>query len=141
MAHLCGLPVIQTAQGSSESFHHVQFCQYNEPLFFVNFQVFANDSDVSSNAYVTYSLVPDVNNHSLDFSISPVNGSIVSAKQLDRETIGEYYLTVKAENDAVQTERRFVCYNTAEPPEHTGVYRMKFSRIFCFFATLPMYDL
>ncbi|XP_020621470.1 cadherin EGF LAG seven-pass G-type receptor 2-like [Orbicella faveolata] len=69
-------------------------------------QVFANDSDATSNAYVTYSLVPDVNNHSLDFSISPVNGTIRSAKQLDRETISEYYLTVKAENDAVQSQRR-----------------------------------
>lgn len=62
---------------------------------------------------MTYSLVPDVNNHSLDFSISPVNGTIRSAKQLDRETISEYYLTVKAENDAVQSQRRFVCYQTA----------------------------
>lgn len=137
MAHLCGLPVIHAAQGSSKSIHHVQFVNQNEPLF-LYFQVFANDSDISSNAYVTYSLVPDVNNHSLDFSISPVNGSIRSAKQLDRETIGEYYLTVKAENAAVQTERRFVCYKTAELTEHT-VYRMKFCHNF-FFAILLVHD-
>lgn len=78
------------------------------PCFFFC-QVYANDSDATSNAYVTYSLVPDVNHHSVDFSISPVNGTIKSAKQLDRETISEYYLTVKAENDAAQIQTRFVC--------------------------------
>ena len=81
------------------------------PFFFIC-QVYANDSDATSNAFVTYSLVPDVNHHSLDFSISPVNGTIRSVKQLDRETISEYYLTVKAENDAAQSQRRFVCCET-----------------------------
>ena len=72
-------------------------------------QVYANDSDATSNAYVTYSLVPDANNHFVDFFISTVNGTIRSAKQLDRESISEYYLTVKAENDAAQSQSRFVC--------------------------------
>ena len=66
---------------------------------------------------MTYSLVPGVNNHYLDFVISPVNGTIRTVKQLDRETISEYYLTVKAENDAVQGQRRLVCYETVVPTE------------------------
>ena len=78
------------------------------PRFVLHFQVFANDSDVSSNAFIIYSLVPDSNGHYLDFVISPVNGSIRSAKQLDRENISEYYLTVKAENSAQKAQRRFV---------------------------------
>ena len=82
----------------------------NDAICLFIFQVFANDSDASSNAHVTYSLVPDVNNHYQDFSISPVNGSIKSAKQLDRETNTAYYLIVKAENSAVQSHMRFVCY-------------------------------
>ncbi|KAJ7337301.1 hypothetical protein OS493_010160, partial [Desmophyllum pertusum] len=76
------------------------------PIGTLILQVFANDSDASSNAHVTYSLVPDVNNHYQDFSISPVNGSIKSAKQLDRETNTAYYLIVKAENSAVQSHMR-----------------------------------
>lgn len=98
-------------------FHLGLACQYYTPCFFIC-QVYANDSDATPNAYVTYSLVRDVNNHYLDFTISPVNGTIRTAKQLDREAISEYYLTVKAEDDAVHSQKRFVCYETVVPTEY-----------------------
>ena len=72
------------------------------------FQVFANDSDSSSNADVTYSFVPDVNDHYLGFNINPTNGLITTTKQLDREDISEYLLTAKAEDGASKDQRRFV---------------------------------
>ena len=72
--------------------------------------MYANDSDSSSNAVVTYSLVPDVNNHYQAFYINTKYGSIRTAMQLDRESISEYFLTVKAENSASQEQKRLVFY-------------------------------
>lgn len=73
-------------------------------------QVLANDTDVSLNAIIIYSLVQDPRDHFLDFFIDPINGSIRTAKTLDRENISIYYLTVKAENSALNTQTRFVRY-------------------------------
>ncbi|RMX53126.1 hypothetical protein pdam_00015549 [Pocillopora damicornis] len=69
-------------------------------------QVVANDTDVSLNAIIIYSLVQDPRDHFLDFFINPINGSIRTAKTLDRENISIYYLTVKAENSALNTQTR-----------------------------------
>lgn len=73
-----------------------------------NLQILANDSDSSFNALIVYSLVPDLNYHYLDFVINPINGSITTTKPLDRENISIYYLTVTAENSALNTQTRFV---------------------------------
>ncbi|XP_022809062.1 protocadherin Fat 4-like isoform X2 [Stylophora pistillata] len=69
-------------------------------------QILANDSDSSFNALIVYSLVPDLNYHYLDFVINPINGSITTTKPLDRENISIYYLTVTAENSALNTQTR-----------------------------------
>lgn len=78
------------------------------------FKVVANDSDSFTNAAVTYSLVPDVNDHYLSFNINPANGSIATAYQLDREKSSEYLLTVKAEDGASKDQRRFVTLHNFE---------------------------
>ncbi|XP_073231929.1 cadherin EGF LAG seven-pass G-type receptor 1-like [Porites lutea] len=69
-------------------------------------QVLANDSDILGNAVIVYTLVPDVNNNYLAFDINKDNGSITTAKQLDREDISEYLLMVKAEDSASQDQTR-----------------------------------
>ena len=77
-------------------------------LLVFEFQVLANDSDILGNAVIVYTLVPDVNNHYLAFDINKDNGSITTAKQLDREDISEYLLMVKAEDSASQDQTRYV---------------------------------
>lgn len=79
-----------------------------------NLQILANDSDSSFNALIVYSLVPDLNYHYLDFVINPINGSITTTKPLDRENISIYYLTVTAENSALNTQTRFVGYEKTQ---------------------------
>ena len=68
----------------------------------------ANDSDILGNAVIVYSFIPDVNNHYFAFDINKDNGSITTAKQLDREDISEYLLMVKAEDSASQDQTRYV---------------------------------
>jgi len=69
-------------------------------------QVFANDSDSSSNGAVKYSFVPDGSGHYKNFNIDPNNGSIATARRLDREDTCEYFLTVKAEDSASDQRKR-----------------------------------
>lgn len=71
-----------------------------------SFQVFANDSDSSSNGAVKYSFVPDGSGHYKSFNVDPNNGSIATARQLDREDTCEYFLTVKAEDSASDPQKR-----------------------------------
>ena len=77
-------------------------------LLVFEFQVLAYDSDILGNAVIVYTLVPDVNNRYLAFDINKDNGSITTAKQLDREDISEYLLMVKAEDSASQDQTRYV---------------------------------
>lgn len=77
-------------------------------LLVFEFQVLANDSDILGNAVIVYSLIPDVNNHYLAFDINKDNGSITTAKQLDREDLSEYLLMVKAEDSASQDQTRYL---------------------------------
>lgn len=60
----------------------------------------ATDNDVGINAQITYSLGEELGDtdRTPEFSINPQTGAIVTTKQLDRETVNGYLLTVTAKD-------------------------------------------
>ena len=56
----------------------------------------ASDDDVGENARITYSL-----NEVAEFRIDPNSGTIVTIKQLDRETVAGYTLVVTAQDNGI----------------------------------------
>lgn len=64
--------------------------------------VSATDSDVGKNAQVTYSLDTDGGDQSVsEFTINPQTGAITTIRQLDRELVPAYLLTVTARDGGV----------------------------------------
>lgn len=69
--------------------------------------VSATDSDVGQNAQITYSLGSEEDNaeghEGSEFSINPQTGAITTTKQLDRELVSGYLLTVTAKDGGIPT--------------------------------------
>lgn len=72
-------------------------------LINVNAQVRANDYDAGENGAVLYSMITGDN---MAFEIDGRNGVITTRKPLDRETLQEIFLYVKAEDQGHVDQRK-----------------------------------
>ncbi|XP_066601005.1 protocadherin-like wing polarity protein stan [Prorops nasuta] len=64
--------------------------------------VSATDADVGQNAQITYSLGTDTGEHTVaEFTINPQTGAITTTKNLDRELVSGYLLTVTARDGGI----------------------------------------
>ncbi|XP_048581448.1 cadherin-23 isoform X2 [Nematostella vectensis] len=72
----------------------------NEPPGTFVIQVSANDSDIGSNAMVSYAVLADAEGHYQYFKINAKNGTITTSRRLDRENITTFRLRVTASDGA-----------------------------------------
>ena len=76
-------------------------------LVAILYQVLASDADLSTNAQIKYSLVPDSHNHHNLFSIDSLTGDIHTTDSFDREKVALYTITVRATDQPISGQARY----------------------------------
>ncbi|XP_065908820.1 protocadherin Fat 4-like [Dysidea avara] len=91
----------------------------NFPLFVAVVTVVANDSDIGTNAIITYQLLPSSN--SGIFAVNKTTGEIYLVANIDYETQSEYTLTITA-TDGTRSSQAVISVSVSDENDNTPIF-------------------
>ena len=102
----------------SEQVYEVNI-QENFPLFIPFVVVMANDSDIGTNAIITYQLLPSPNSEL--FGINETTGGVYAIASIDYETLTVYRITVTA-SDGMRSSQAVINISVSDENDNAPVF-------------------